>query len=159
MSAWDKVFSFIKSITPELGMAISTANPAASILVSMVSRSLEADKSNPKDILNKLNSDPACSIKLRKIELDYEPEIMKINSTDYKTEVDDRKNARQREIDLHDWVPTILAIGFLINYAVIQFYCVTHNNTDDIISARFQDVLIMIMSYYFGSVHKRVKIK
>jgi hypothetical protein len=54
-----------------------------------------------------------------------------------------------------EFVPAFLAIGFLINYAAVQFYCVIHENAaNDIISARFQDVLIMIISYYFGSSHK-----
>lgn len=57
-----------------------------------------------------------------------------------------------KKIRKHDWVPSILAIGLLIIYSIVQIYCIFHNGSDDdIISARIQDILIMIISYYFGS--------
>lgn len=59
-----------------------------------------------------------------------------------------------KKIKYSDFVQTLLALGFLVNYAAIQIYCVTHDSKNmDIISARFQDVLIIIISYYFGSSH------
>jgi hypothetical protein len=54
-----------------------------------------------------------------------------------------------------DHIPAILSVGFLVVYAFVQVYCITHgNNVTDIISARLQDILIMIVSYYFGSSNK-----
>lgn len=156
MSIFD-VVNKIKDITPSLAQAIASTNPISQVLYSAVTSIFGANKNDPTDLLAKINADPEAAIKLKKIEFDHQEEMAKINSETYKTEVEDRKNAREREINLHDWVPTILAIGFLINYAAIQFYCVTHQNqANDIISARFQDVLIMIISYYFGGIHKKI---
>jgi len=57
------------------------------------------------------------------------------------------------------YVPSILAIGFLIIYSVIQIYCLLHiGSEDDIISVRLQDILIMIVSYYFGSSQEKLKV-
>lgn len=156
MVSWNDVFSVVKKSAPILGDAIASSSPIAGVALTLISKAFGANKNDPEDLLNKINADPEYQLKLTKIEYDHEESLLNIQESDYKTEVDDRKDARQRQVDLHDWVPTILAIGFLINYAAIQFYCVMYtNDSTDIISARFQDVLIMIMSYYFGSMHKR----
>jgi hypothetical protein len=63
--------------------------------------------------------------------------------------------SNQSTVNLHDHIPTILAVGFLSIYALVQIYCVMHSTSaNDIISARLQDVVIMIVSYYFGSSHR-----
>lgn len=50
----------------------------------------------------------------------------------------------------NDLVKTIISIAFLIIYACIQYSAIMHPGTqDDIISARVQDVFIIIVSYYF----------
>lgn len=55
-----------------------------------------------------------------------------------------------------DYVPTILAIGFFFNYGIVQFWCLVHPNLQtDIISARYQDALLMILSYFYGSMYKK----
>jgi hypothetical protein len=157
MIGWDNVISTVKSVSPLLASAISSKNPVGGIALNLISQAFGANKNDPEDIINKINADPEYQLKLRKIEFEHEEALSKSELQIYKTETDDRKNARDRETTLHDWVPTFLAIGFLLNYAAIQFYCVMHGNTEnDIISARFQDVLIMIMSYYFGSIHKKL---
>lgn len=74
----------------------------------------------------------------------------------------DKASARQMQIATtqvtgkRDWTPTALSIAFLIIYAIIQFYVIKNPNQQlDIISARVQDVLILIMSFWFGSSHKQ----
>lgn len=154
--SWADLTDKIKAYAPILGAAISVVNPAAGIATNLIASAFGADKTNPSDILSKIIADPEAALKLQKVQFDHIEALQQVNYENYKTEVDDRKDARDREKSLHDWVPTILAIGFLINYAAIQFYCVSNGTTEnDIISARFQDVLIMIMSYYFGSMHKK----
>lgn len=156
MNLWDNLTDCIKKSSPLIASAISSTNPIAGMLISLISKTFGANKDDPQDIINKIYGDPEAEIKIKKLEFEHEESLINLQSEDYKTEVDDRKSARNREVSLHDWVPTILAIGFLINYAAIQFYCVlSNNNSNEIISARFQDVLIMIMSYYFGSMHKK----
>lgn len=155
MVSWDDVFTTIKHVTPILGNAIASTNPVAGMAINLIAQAFGANKDDPEDILNKINSDPEYQVKLKKIEFTHEDVLVNSDVSNYKTEVEDRKDARKRQIDFQDWVPTFLAIGFLINYAVVQFYCVMHPSVNDIISARFQDVLIMIMSYYFGSMHKK----
>lgn len=146
MVSWDDVFLLIKQVSPVLGNAIASKNPTGGMAINIISQTFGANKNDPEDILNKINADPEYHIKLKKIEFDHEEFLQNNNRT----------SSKRDGSTLFDWVPTFLAIGFLINYAAIQFYCVIHNGTEtDIISARFQDVLIMIMSHYFWNTHNR----
>lgn len=152
----------IKSVSlasaPLLGSLLGS--PLAGIGVSLLGNAFNVDPKNIDALVATINNDPEGHIKIRSIETKHLEVLAQIAAQNYQNEVDDRKNARARELELakngfRDWVPTILAVGFLINYAAIQFYCVTHPvSISDVISARFQDVLIMIISYYFGSRHK-----
>jgi len=154
MGGWiDAIASKVSVIAPVVGGLLGT--PASGVILGMLGSLFGVNSGDVEKIAHAISSDPEADAKLKKLEFDHSETLVKLAAENYAVEVDDRKNARQREINLQDWVPTILAIGFLINYAVIQFYCVTHNDSaNDIISARFQDVLIMIISYYFGSAHK-----
>lgn len=135
-------------------IATMLGSPVAGIGVSWLASLFGGNPKDTQALFDKISADPGAEMKLKALEHQHHEELLKIASLDYQTEVDDRKSARQREISLHDFVPTILAIGFLVIYSAIQFYCVTHeNSTNDIISARSQDILIMIISYYFGSSH------
>ena len=52
----------------------------------------------------------------------------------------------------------VLALLVVLIYAVIQFMAIYNpGNQDDIISARIQDILVMIISSYFVSKNKEVK--
>lgn len=136
-------------------LASMLGSPLAGIGASWIANLFGADPKNTQDIIDKITRDPESDLKLKTLEYQHREELEKIAVSSYQVEVDDRKSAREREVSLHDYVPTILAVGFLINYALVQGYCVTHpGSVNDIISARFQDVLIMIVSYYFGSSHR-----
>jgi hypothetical protein len=148
-----RIADVVGKSAPVLGSVLGS--PLAGVGVAMLANTFGGSNKDLQGILDNMLANPEAVQKLKELELAHIEVLAKISSDDYKTEVDDRKDARQREMTLHDYVPTILAVGFLFNYAAIQFYCVIDNNpSNDIISARFQDVLIMIISYYFGSAHK-----
>ena len=135
-------------------LASIMGSPLAGIGISLLSGYFGLT-SDPDKILTELQTDPNAEAKLKQLEYEHAETLQRLQSNDYAIQTSDIQNARQRQITLRDWVPTVLAIGFLLSYASIQFYCVMHNDpNDDVISARFQDILIMIMSYYFGSSHK-----
>ena len=152
----DEIAKIVTKSAPILGSVLGS--PFASIGVSLLANLFNIDPKEKDKLLEKLD-DPTISLQLKNLENTHQETLLQLISKNYETEVDDRKSARTREITLRDYVPTVLALGFLINYAIIQFYCITHNNSmNDIISARFQDVLLMIISYYFGSSHKEKNI-
>lgn len=148
--------SSIISLTSKAAPILATVlgSPMAGIGVSLLTKAFNLDTPDSAKLLEVMRNDPGTLVKLRTIESTHQTALLKIASDNYRIEVDDRKSAREREIAIRGYIPSVLAVGFLINYAAIQFYCVTHpSSAIDIISARFQDVMIMIISYFFGSSH------
>ena len=155
MAGLTELINVVKNAAPV--MAGILGGNGAALAVSLLGNLFgKPTNTTISELLEAIKSTPDYEIKLKTLEYQYKESLAQVAVTNYQTEVDDRKSARTREIALHDYVPTLLALGFLVNYAIMQFYCVTHENAaNDIISARFQDVLIMIISYYFGSSHKK----
>lgn len=154
MNVWDDLSNLVKTSAPILGSAIASANPLAGIGISLISQVFGANKSDAKDIFDKIQSDSESVIKLRKIEYDHQEELQKIASTVIQTDADDRKDARNMSVQLHSYVPTVIAIGYCLTYLIIQFYCILHPQTNtDVISARLHDGLMMILAYFFGRNH------
>jgi|ERR1017187_3140514 hypothetical protein len=148
----------LKNVVEKISVPFASLllSPMGSLATQLLATAFGGEGSTLMQLAAKISDDPEAIAKIKALENEHQTAIEKINSENFKTEVDDRKSAREREIQLKDHVPTILAIGFLINYAALQFYCVTHpSNIIDIMSARFQDVLMLIMSYYFGSSYKK----
>lgn len=156
LTTLESIGSLIAKSAPLLGSVLGS--PLAGIGISLLSSVFGVDSADSNKLLEAIKNDPDAILKIKQLEYSHKAALLDIQSKNYATEVDDRKNARNREIVLRDHVPTFLALGFLIIYALIQIYCVTHDNSvNDIISARLQDILIMIISYYFGSAHKEWK--
>lgn len=154
MSAWDDIANRVSKSAPLLGSVISSINPLAGIGISLISQVFGASKINPHDILNKIQLDPEAELKLKKIEYDHQEALQKIASNVIETDAGDRKDARNMNIQLHNYVPTIIAVGYCLTYVIIQFYCIIHPQTaNDVISARLHDGLMMILAYFFGRNH------
>lgn len=152
----DDLISVVGKSAPLLATVLGS--PLAGMAIGLIGNLFGIDPKKTDDLAKAIKNDPEADAKLKKLEYEHQESLLTIQNQGYATEVEDRKNAREREIALHDHVPTLLALGFLAVYSAIQFYCVVNSNTiNDIISARFQDILIMIISYYFGSSHHENK--
>lgn len=147
------LIKLVADVAPTLATVLGS--PVAGIAISLISSAFGLTSKKPEDIINAIQTTPNSQITLKQLEIEHSEELLKLATANYSTEVDDRKNARAREIALHDHVPAILAFLFVVCYAAVQLYCLIDPNTiNDIISARLQDILIMVVSYYFGSSHK-----
>ena len=143
----------VSKVSPIIGTAL--AGPAGGLVGTLIANTFGADDKNPDDILKKLQADPEAQFKLKQLELQHQEALQQIEAQKYIAELNDVANARNRQILTNDNVPTILSIGFLIIYAILQFYAIySPGGQDDVISARVQDILMMIIGYYFGSSHK-----
>lgn len=139
---------------PLLGSILGS--PLAGIGIGLLSSVFNINSDQKMELLKAIQNDPEAEIKIRQLENQHKESLLQIKAQIYSTEVDDRKNARTREIAINDHVPAILAFVFLAIYSAVQLYAITHDDPAiDLISARVQDVLIMIVSYYFGGVHKK----
>ncbi len=149
------IASEIAKYAPVLASALGS--PAGAIVLALIAKAL-----NVKDveIIDKLKKDPAAADALEKLEMEHHEALIKLANEHYATEVTDRQNARSREVAVRDHMTAIIAIAFIVIYTIIQLYVLRFpTNADDIISARVQDIIIMIISYYFGSVHRAKDLK
>lgn len=47
-------------------------------------------------------------------------------------------------------IPDLIAVSFLVIYSAIQYHVITHMGSgDDLISARAQDIMLLIVASYF----------
>lgn len=133
----------VSKYAPLLGSVIG--GPAGGAIGTLVAAQFGADPNDAADLVKRIEGDPEAATKLMQLQLTYWTDLVKLDN-------EDRANARNREIQVRDKIPAILAIGFLLIYAGIQFYAVYNaDSSNDIISARVQDILMLIVAYYFGS--------
>jgi hypothetical protein len=145
----------VAQYSPMIATALGT--PAAGMVVSLIAHAFGCDGKDVKEITSAIHDDPEAGIKIKTLQFQHQDAIASLKTTDYANEVSDREDARHREIILHDHIPAILAIGFLIIYASVQLLSTyAPHGVDDIISARVQDIFVMIVSYYFGSMNRPV---
>lgn len=142
----------VSQYAPILGSSL--LGPVGGIFGSLIASIFGASKEDTTDLVNKITADPEAAVKLRTLEYQHKDNILNIDNKNYATEVDDRKDARSMNVALHDHMPNILALIFIVIYAVMQYHIVNHpGSQDDVISARVQDIFVMIISFYFGSAH------
>lgn len=142
----------VSKVAPALGTAL--AGPAGGIVGSLLAQIFGASHDDPQELLNRIQSDPEAEYKIKSLQV----QLQQLDMQTYQTEVDDRKDARKRQVELKDHTPEVLAAAFVIIYAVIQYIAIQNpSGQDDVISARVQDIMLMIISFYFGSMHKRRK--
>jgi hypothetical protein len=133
----------VSKYAPLLGSVIG--GPAGGAIGALVAAQFGADPKDADDLVKRIEGDPEAANKLMQMQMTYWIDLEKLAN-------DDRANARNREIQVRDKLPAILAIGSLIIYAVVQLYAMYHpGEQDDLISARVQDIMMLIVAYYFGS--------
>lgn len=154
----ENLIGLVGKTAPAIASALGT--PLAGVAVDFLVKAFGASSSD--DLVSKITSDPQSVFKLRELENQHAEMLAKINQAKFEAMIDDRKNARQREVELakagsKDWVTPFLAVAFLGIYGAIQAY-VIYNPTgaDDVISARVQDIMVMIISYFFGSSSREI---
>lgn len=133
----------VSKYAPLLGSVIG--GPAGGAIGALVASQFGGDPKDADDLVRRIEGDPEAANKLMQMQLTYWTDLERLAN-------DDRASARNREIQVRDKLPAILAIGSLIIYAVVQLYAMYHpGEQDDLISARVQDIMMLIVAYYFGS--------
>jgi|GEM_PF-1305422 len=149
---WDKIKEIISPLAPVLGGMLggSARAVAGTALKQLLCNNADASEDELLKAVQAATASPEQLVKIKELDNQYEIRQQEIAAQD-------RNSARSRQVELakvgqHDPVPTILAIGFLIIYAMVQLYAIYNPGTqDDIIAARVQDAVMIILTYYFGS--------
>lgn len=163
-SLLNKIGGFIGRYAPILGDVIPI--PGAGSVLKMVGAAFGA--SSDDELLEKMQTDPEVAIKLLEIQNNTKIQLQQIlasnaaremqhDETLAATEASDKASAREMAVNLSkngkaDWVAHSLAILFCIGYFAVGYYVLSSTApSDDIIVARIQDLMVMIVSFYFGS--------
>lgn len=147
---------------PVLGSILGS--PLAGIAVSLIAHAFGVGSDDIASITSAVTGSPDATVKLRQIEADHAEALARIASTDYATEVDDRKNARQTAVLYKDFLrhmAYLVTVGF---FAVLVMMFLPWE-----ISAEGKNLLSMlvgmlaskwqtIIDFFFGSCHPHTKV-
>jgi hypothetical protein len=153
----------IAKATLKFSPVIATAmgSPIAGMIASLLATAFGVE---PKDLANTITNDPNAEFKLKQFELEHTEALTKIAADNYSTEVDDRKNARDREIQQEkitgkvDWVLSGIAImvviGFFSLCAMNYLLPVRDDHVLIMLIGQISSGFVMVLSFYFGSSKK-----
>lgn len=141
----------VEKVAPILAGAIAKMNPIADILYNLIAQTFDADKDDPEQILNKINSDPDAEMKLKELEFNHKEKIIGL-------EEQNRESARYREIEImkatgkRDYMLQIIALivifGFFTILITMIFKPGLFNGNSPIFSY-IAAAFTMVVDYYF----------
>lgn len=97
--------------------------------------------------------------KLKELDLQFEARMAELGIELERLDVEDRANARARQIALRDWVPSVLAVANAVAFFALLFLMmkrpIPEANRDaiNILLGVLGGSLGTVMTYYFGSSH------
>lgn len=160
MSAWDAVKSAIRVVAPAVASVIGTpiAGVATSALCNLL---LGKDNGSAEEISTALASaSPEILLKLKELDLQTKQTLAQLEVDLEKLQGEEMDSARNREIGLaketgkRDWVMATIALAILIGFfGVIAGGHWIDDALEQSAMITFQNAIIMVLSYYFGSSH------
>lgn len=143
----------VSSAAPLLGTVLSGSYYP--IAIGLIAKLLGAKEEIP-DILGKLSNTEDVATKLKRLEDQHCEILAKLANESFAQEMSDRESARQRQKDLHDFVPTVLALGFLVIFAGVVFFVLLHpSQSSQSILDKLTSGFMLILAYFFGGIHKK----
>lgn len=161
MAFLDDALKTLGAIAP--GIATALGGPLAGLAVRAVGEvfglpdTADKDKvmravasATPEQLLALKQADQAFAIRMRELDIDID-----------KIAADDRKSARQREVDTGDvWTPRILAVLIVGGWLFCEWFILNYSieaSMREIVAAGLRTVdnaLVMMLGYYFGAMNR-----
>lgn len=150
--------SLLRSIAPTIATAFG--GPLAGMATKAASEALLGKPDGTEDELAAAfaTADPAALGKLKDAEYKFKAEMKKYDIDLERIAADDRSSARQREMTLKDWAPSIIATITILGFFGILVELMINKNIPEEAHAPLQVMLgalgtafISIINYYFGS--------
>lgn len=138
-------------------LATAVASPAAGMAVSLLESVFGLSNSKPAELIAKISADPDRELKLKQLEAQHGENLITLANAKYALEAQDRSSAREREIQLHDHTPAILAyiltVGVFCALAYLFIMPVPQDNKELIVAiiSSMTTVWVAAMAYYHGS--------
>lgn len=157
----------LKKSFPYLSAAAGLGGPVGSLAASIVGKALGVDKvpATTDGITNAIAAafaDPAQRQALIQAEQQFQAQMAELGYKDAEalaaTAAADRESARNREIQVKDWTPRILATAVLLAVFFAEGYVLRYGYPTNVagelvgrILGTFDSAAILVLSYYFGS--------
>ena len=144
---------WLNQIAP--GIATALGGPLAGLAVTAISKALGIDEKDVQSTIEtgKLSADQLTILKQAEIELQAKAQELGLNFE--KLATDDRKSARDMQINTKSIIPAILAIGVTIGFFTILIGLMTDNVTKSdallLMLGSLGTAWTAIVSFYFGS--------
>ena len=144
---------WLNQIAP--GIATALGGPLAGLAVTAISKALGIDEKDVQKtiVTGKLSADQLASLK--QAEMDLQAKAQELGLDFEKLATDDRKSARDMQINTKSIVPAILAIGVTVGFFAILIGLMTDNVTKSdallLMLGSLGTAWTAIVSFYFGS--------
>jgi hypothetical protein len=162
MGKLDKIKSVLGSVAPTIAAALG--GPLAAVAVGSLSKALLGDPAAGQDSPDKLEAavltanDPDMLLKLKQAENEFQLAMQEHGVDLEKLAQADRESARQRQVALKDYAPTILGYLVVALTVSLEAFVLLHgvpSTVDPVIVGRILGTLdaglTLVLSYYFGS--------
>lgn len=153
MSDWRKI---VGTVAPALATALG--GPFAGIAVQAIGSALGIDKATEESIAQKIaGCTPSDLLKIKEAENNFAIEIEKLQREKQRIDAEDRNSARNRQIQLKDRAPDILAVLITVGFFGVLAYLLKYGVPKE----GGEALLVMlgalgaawgaVVNYYFGS--------
>ena len=145
--------SWIESIAPTVASCLG--GPLAGLAIEGVSKALGIDADKVQETLNsgKMTSDQIAALQLAETNLKAKAQELGLDFE--QLAVQDRKSARDMQINTKSWIPPILAIGITIGFFGIMYGMmsgrVTSSDALMLLLGSLGTAWTGVISFYFGS--------
>ncbi len=149
-----EISSVVSKYAPLLGSIISTANPMAGMVVSLIASLFGANKQDPVDIISKIKDDDNAAEKLKELELEHQDVLSNNNLSDIESarnrEVETTKITGKRDYVMETIAILVIVFTFLL-VGIMFFYPekISNNAIVNIISGSIMSAFMVVIKYYF----------
>lgn len=157
--------SILKSVAPAIGTALG-GGPWGGLATKFLIDKLDLPEDTTDVKIQELvqNADPETLLKLKQLDKDFAAEMKKLDVDIFKTEVDDRKSARQM-IKTTMWPQVVLSGTFIIGYFAVLGLLLSgvasiptdFKSETTIILGVLTANIPTIMQFWFGSAYREKK--
>jgi hypothetical protein len=162
---WDSALDTLTALAPSIATALG--GPVAGMAVTAIERAFGLDPTGDKTAALQAvaNATPDQIIALKKVDNDFAVQMRQLDIDLVKISVSDRDSARKREIEVKDNTPKVLAGLVIIGYMAVQWYILGHiidQGMREIVLRTLGTIdgaLMLVLSYYFGSMNKAASSK
>ena len=146
----------LRALAPKLVDVVASSNPVASTVLKMATKKLGLpDNATVEQIEEEIDRNPDKVPLISEVE--QQVKMMDIKLEAYKTEVEDRKDAREKNREANDWTPRIFILLCLVLYGgfICMITIMPHDQNDETIISLVLGQLSALLgtggAYYFGS--------